>query len=79
MTRTSTLPKSLLLDSRSLCDMGIEELLDDSALLDELLEEFSDIIIPAPVAIVERALAFSASFEVKPSTVLKDGSTVFLN
>lgn len=79
MTGTSTLPKSLIEETRSLCDVGAEEWLDDTALLDELIDEFNDFVIPAPTAIVERAMAYSASHQVRPSELLEDAHVLFLN
>jgi hypothetical protein len=79
MTRTFTLPKSLLEETRSLCDVGAEEWLDDSALLSDLIDEFNDYVIPAPVAIVERAMAYSASHQMRPSDLMEDGHVIFLN
>lgn len=79
MTGTSTLPKSLLEETRSRCDGSSEEWLDDSELLDLLREDFRDITIPAPTAIVERALAYSASHRVRPSDVMEHGHVEFLN
>lgn len=79
MIRTSTLPKSLLEETRSLCNVGAEEWLDDTDLLTELLEDFNQFVIPAPTAIVERALAYSASHQVRPSSLLEDNHVIFLN
>jgi len=79
MIGTSTLPKSLIEETRSLCDVGAEEWLDDTALLDQLIDEFNDFVIPAPAAIVERAMVYSASHQVRPSNLMEDGQVIFLN
>ncbi len=79
MALTFTLPKSLLDETRSLCSMEVEELLDDTELLNQLLAEFQDLEVPAPEGAIDRAMAYSASHKVAASTVLKGNHVIFLN
>ncbi len=79
MALTFTLPKSLLEETRSLCSMEVEELLDDTELLELLLAEFQNFEVPAPEGAVDRAMAYSASHEVTASQVLKGNHVIFLN
>lgn len=79
MTETSTLPQALLLETRSISEFPIEEWLDDSELMNELMAEFNDIVIPAPSKAVEFVLAYSAAHEVHASNLLNGAPKVFLN
>lgn len=79
MTRTITLPQSLTSETRALSEWGVEDFLDDSSVLADLAEQLDNAHCAAPPAVIERVLAYSASYEVKPSAIVQEGVTFFLN
>lgn len=79
MAKTITLPKKLLFETRSLADVGIEELLDDDKLA-RLLSEESDVVrFSPPAELMQRVFAYSASHRAHHSELLNQEIPVFLN
>ncbi len=79
MIKTSTQPNLANLESPSETDCASNESFTDEELLEDLTNEFSEVLFIAPQALVERAMAYSTAHKVQSSEVMKDTNIVFLN
>lgn len=79
MNGTFTLPDELANETLTLTGAGVEELLDDPALLSELREAYADVEFRAPDHLVDRVMAYAAAHETHGLTDGSERITVFLN
>lgn len=79
MTKSFTIPYPLAIESRSLCERSVEELLVDIPFEEALHSAFDDVLIKAPERAVKNVMAYSASHEVHRSRILQGGNRLFLN
>jgi hypothetical protein len=79
MARTITLPQDLLSETRSLTDVGVEELLDDDALVRRIAEQLDEVSYSPPAELMQRVYAYSASHRTHRSELLGQAVAVFLN
>jgi len=79
MAKTITLPQALLFQTRSLTDVGAEELLDDDQLALLISEELDVVRYSPPAELMERVYTYSASHRTHRSELLQQAIPVFLN
>jgi predicted HAD superfamily phosphohydrolase len=79
MIKTSTQPNLANLESLSKTDWASNESFTDEELLEDLTNEFSEVIYVAPQSLVDKVMAYSASHKVQQSEIIMDTNVVFLN